>query len=177
MRFSPADAHQVLTRTPGVLCALLTGLPDDWIRRNEGGESWNPFDVVGHLIDGENTDWIPRARIILAGGTSPFEPFDRFSHLETNRDATMAELLDRFAELRAANLVTWRGFQLTEAKLDLPGTHPSLGAVTLRQLLATWVVHDLGHLAQITRTMAHQYDGEVGPWREYLPVLHARVNR
>jgi hypothetical protein len=171
MRFDLNQAIPVLERTPAVLRTLLAGLPDGWIVRNEGGDSWSPFNVVGHLIDGERTDWIPRARIILSREARPFEPFDRFNHLAATRGASLAELLDSFAQLRTANLHTLRGWNLTPSLLDLPGMHPELGPVTLKELLATWVVHDLGHIGQIVRVMAKQYDGEVGPWKEYLPVL------
>ena len=142
------------------------------VHGSEGAETFSPFDVVGHLIDGEETDWIPRARIILARGRDPrFEPYDRFRHRARNADRSLSSLLAEFARLRAANLELLRSWQLTDAELDLPGAHPSLGRVTLRQLLATWVVHDLGHLAQVARVMAKQYREEVGPWLPYLPVL------
>lgn len=172
MDFDLADGIPVLRRTPAVIRALLADLPDAWLRATEGPDTWSPFDVLGHLIDGEETDWIPRARIILARGPSPaFEPFDRFRHLRLNRDAPAAELLDRFARLRSANLATLEGFRLTPAELALEGLHPKLGRVTLRQLLATWVAHDLGHVGQVVRVMAKQYGDAVGPWRRYLPVL------
>lgn len=172
MDFDLADGIAVLRRTPAVIRVLLTDLPDAWLRATEGPDTWSPFDVLGHLIDGEETDWIPRARIILARGPSPaFEPFDRFRHLRLNRDTPPAELLDRFARLRSANLATLEGFRLTPAELALEGLHPELGRVTLRQLLATWIAHDLGHVGQIVRVMAKQYGDAVGPWRRYLPVL------
>ncbi|HYL30079.1 MAG TPA: DinB family protein [Gemmatimonadales bacterium] len=172
MEFDLADGIAVLRRTPAAIRALLTDLPDAWLRATEGPDTWSPFDVLGHLIDGEETDWIPRARIILARGPTPaFEPFDRFRHLRLNRDTPAAELLDRFGRLRAANLAVLEGFRLTPADLALEGLHPELGRVTLRQLLATWVAHDLGHVGQIVRVMAKQYGAAVGPWRRYLPVL------
>jgi uncharacterized damage-inducible protein DinB len=172
MEFDLANGIAVLRRTPAVIRALLTDLPDAWLRATEGPDTWSPFDVLGHLIDGEETDWIPRARIILARGPTPaFEPFDRFRHLRLNRDTPAAELLDRFDRLRAANLAVLEGFRLTPAELALEGLHPELGRVTLRQLLATWVAHDLGHVGQIVRVMAKQYGAAVGPWRRYLPVL------
>jgi uncharacterized damage-inducible protein DinB len=172
MEFDLADGIVVLRRTPAAIRALLTDLPDAWLRATEGPDTWSPFDVLGHLIDGEETDWIPRARIILARGPTPaFEPFDRFRHLRLNRDTPAAELLDRFGRLRAANLAVLEGFRLTPADLALEGLHPELGRVTLRQLLATWVAHDLGHVGQIVRVMAKQYGAAVGPWRRYLPVL------
>ena len=163
----------MLERTPAVLRVLLAGLPANWTHANEGPETWSPFDVVGHLIDGEETDWMPRARVILAQGTHRrFEPFDRFRHLRTNQGKTPGELLDRFAELRARNLRELEEIKLTPDQLQLTGEHPEFGLVTLEQLLATWVVHDLGHLAQIARVMANQYRDAVGPWHAYLSVLH-----
>jgi hypothetical protein len=162
----------VLGRTPDTLRALLRGLDDFWVRGTEGPDTFSPFDVVGHLIDGEETDWIPRARIILARGTSVrFEPYARFRHRARNVDRTLASLLDELGVLRAANLALLRSWKLGKGELDLPGEHPELGAVTLRELLAAWVVHDLGHLAQVARVMAKQYRDDVGPWVPYLPVL------
>lgn len=177
VRFALDRSAEVLARTPATLRALLTGLSPEWIRGIEGPDTFSPFDVVGHLIDGEETDWIPRARIILAGGPNPaFEPYDRFRHKERNVDRTLESLLDEFATLRAANLDLLRSWRLTEAQLDLPGIHPLFGKVMLRQLLAGWVVHDLGHVAQVSRVMAKQYRDEVGPWLVFMPVLtdHAR---
>jgi hypothetical protein len=172
MNFDLELSIDVLARTPATVQALLGGLTEPWTRRTEGADTFSPFDVVGHLIDGEETDWIPRARIILARGEHPrFEPYDRFRHWTRNRDRTLASLLDEFTELRAGNIALLRSWRLTAAELDLPGEHPSLGPVTLRQLLAAWVVHDLGHIAQAVRVMAKQYYGEVGPWVPYLPVL------
>jgi hypothetical protein len=172
MRYELESSMDVLRRTPATLRGLLAGIADPWARSNEGPGTFSPFDVVGHLIDGEETDWIPRARIILGRGPDPaFEPYDRFRHYARNAGRTLDSLLDEFASLRAANLELLASWKLSEAKLDLPGRHPSLGPVTLRQLLATWVVHDLGHIAQVARVMAKQYRDEVGPWVEYLPVL------
>lgn len=172
MSFDLALSMDVLRRTPSTLRALLEGLDDTWIRATEGPDTFSPFDVVGHLIDGEETDWMSRARIILARGADlTFEPYDRFRHYARNRDRTLASLLDEFARLRAANLELLAMWNLTSSELDLPGEHPSLGRVTLRQLLAAWVVHDLGHIAQISRVMAKRYREEVGPWVPYLPVL------
>jgi hypothetical protein len=162
----------VLARTPATMHALLAGLGAPWVRGTEGSDTFSPFDVVGHLIDGEETDWMPRARIILARGADPvFEPYDRFRHRARNVDRTLDSLLEEFARLRSANLEELRSWQLTPAAQDLPGRHPSLGPVTLRQLLAAWVVHDLGHIAQAVRVMAKQYTPAVGPWVPYLPVL------
>ena len=172
MTFDLELAIEVLERTPPTLHALLGGLSDPWVTGTEGPDTFSPFDVVGHLIDGEETDWIPRARIILARGRDPrFEPYDRFRHRARNADRSLSSLLAEFARLRAANLELLRSWRLTDAELDLPGVHPSLGRVRLRQLLAAWVVHDLGHLAQVARVMAKQYREEVGPWLPYLPVL------
>jgi hypothetical protein len=172
MTYDLAGSIELLRRTPATLRALLDGLDDTWIRATEGPDTFSPFDVVGHLIDGEETDWIPRARIILAQGPNlTFEPYDRFRHYARNRDRTLASLLDELARLRAANLDLLSTWNLTDRELDLPGEHPSLGRVTLRQLLAGWVVHDLGHIAQIARVMAKRYREEVGPWVPYMPVL------
>jgi hypothetical protein len=172
MDFALDAATSVLARTPATLAALLGGLGDEWVRGNEGPDTFTPFDVVGHLIDGEETDWMPRARIILAGGPDPrFAPYDRFRHYARNKGRTLASLLEEFARLRASNLEELRGLALTDAHLALPGIHPSLGPVTLRQLLAGWVVHDLEHIAQAARVMAKQYKAEVGPWVPFLPVL------
>ena len=162
----------VLARTPATMHALLTGVGGPWVRATEGPDTFSPFDVVGHMIDGEETDWMPRARIILARGADPvFEPYDRFRHRARNADRTLESLLEEFARLRSANLDQLRSWQLTATELDLPGRHPALGPVTLRQLLAAWVVHDLGHIAQAVRVMAKQYTTAVGPWVPYLPVL------
>jgi hypothetical protein len=170
--FDVAEGLAVLERTPSALRALLAGLPGPWITATEGPETFSAFDNVGHLIHGERTDWIPRARIILAQGANrTFEPYDRFAQLRESAGKSLAQLLDEFEALRAQNLETVRGWRLTEAQLALQGEHPALGTVTLRQLLATWVAHDLGHVAQTARVMAKRYREAVGPWRAYLPVL------
>ncbi|MFN2570408.1 MAG: DinB family protein [Gemmatimonadales bacterium] len=172
MKFDLAQAMEILERTPAVLTALLRDVNADWERGTEGPETFSPFDNVGHLIDGEETDWMARARIILAQGKNPrFEPYDRFRHRARNVQRTLASLLDEFARLRAENLRMLRAWWLTEEQLDLRGAHPRLGSVTLRQLFAAWVVHDLGHIAQVARVMAKQYRAEVGPWVPFLPVL------
>lgn len=172
MPFDLEDTVAVLERTPAVLRSLLSGLPDGWVRGNEGPDTWCAFDVVGHLIDGEETDWIPRARIILDGGPDRrFQPFDRFHHLDANRGVALPELLDRFAARRAESLAALRSFRLTPELLRRTGEHPELGTVTLEQLLATWVVHDLDHLAQIARVMGKRYTVAAGPWRRHLSVL------
>lgn len=175
MEFDLDRAAEVLRRTPPALDALLAGLDDAWARATEGPDTFSPFDVVGHLIDGEETDWIPRARLILARGPSArFEPYDRFRHRARNGGRTLDALLAEFGRLRAENLAELRSWRLSEDELGLPGEHPALGPVTLRELLATWVVHDLGHIAQVTRVMAKQYRGAVGPWTPYLTVLSDR---
>lgn len=172
MRFDLDRSIEVLSRTPASITALLDGLEDSWTRNNEGSDTFSPFDVVGHLIDGEETDWIPRAKIILARGERPtFEPYDRFRHRERNKGRSLASLLDEFERLRGDNIELLRSWNLSEGDLDLTASHPSLGTVTLSQLLAAWVVHDLGHIAQISRVMAKQYRDEVGPWVPFLPVL------
>ncbi len=172
MNFDLDLSIEILQRSPATLRALLDGLGAPWVRGTEGPETFSPFDVVGHLIDGEETDWVPRARIILAKGPDlRFAPYDRFRHRARNAGASLQSLLAEFASLRAANLDLLRSWKLTARELDLPGEHPSLGRVTLRQLLAAWVVHDLGHVAQIARVMAKQYGDEVGPWVPFLPVL------
>ena len=172
MAFNLAQATDVLRRTPGTLRVLLQGLPAELERGTEGPETFSPFDNIGHLIDGEETDWMARARIILAQGANRrFEPYDRFRHFGRNKGRTLESLLDEFTRLRAENLRTLESWHVTEAQLDLLGEHPRLGPVTLRQLLAAWVVHDLGHIAQVARVMAKQYRDEVGPWVPFLPVL------
>jgi hypothetical protein len=173
MDFDLDDGLAVLERTPRVLRALLVGLPGVWTRQNEGPETWSPREVLGHLIEGERDDWIPRARIILAQGPSTaFTPFDRvgFRRWMTAADTTEA-LVDTFGRLRGEGVETLRGWRLTADQLDLTGIHPQFGVVTLRQHLSTWVAHDLGHLVQIARTMARQYRDAVGPWRAYLSAL------
>ena len=172
MEFDLVHSTDILARTPATLSALLLDVGDSWIPATEGPDTFSPFDVVGHLIDGEETDWIARARIILARDRSPrFEPYDRFRHRSRNQDRSMRSLLEEFRGLRDANLLLLRSWSLTPEDLELPGEHPSLGPVTLSQLLAAWVVHDLGHIAQVVRVMAKQYRSAVGPWVPYLPVL------
>lgn len=169
-----AEGVQVLERTPGVFRALLDGLGDEWTLADEGPDTWRPFDIVGHLIDGELHDWLPRINTILAGDpTATFEPFDRFSHLTTNADTSLGELLDRFERLRRDNLEKLRALGLDERAVQLEGRHPEFGAVTMEQLVATWVAHDLGHIAQTVRVMAKRHQVAVGPWRAYLPILDA----
>jgi hypothetical protein len=171
------EAMQVLARTPWVLTALLDGLDGVWIDGDEGPETFSPFEVVGHLLHGERTDWMPRIRIILAGEEGTFEPFDRFAHRERSRGRSLADLLTELSEARQENLRQLESMNLSASDLDRRGTHPALGKVTLGQFLAAWVVHDLGHLAQVARVMAKQYAGEVGPWHAFMPVLSDREPR
>jgi hypothetical protein len=170
--FDLTNAVEVLQRTPAVLRAWLSGLSPDWIEVDEGPDTWSPFVVVGHLIHGEKTDWIPRAEQILSGrGDTPFPPFDRFAQFHESEGKSLEELLDEFETLRSENLERLQGFQLGEAELGLLGNHPEFGQVSLRQLLATWVTHDLAHLGQIARVMAKRHKMAVGPWRKYLSIL------
>jgi hypothetical protein len=170
--FTLPEAVAILTRTPSTLDALLRGMPEIWVRRNEGKDSWNASDIVGHLIVGERTDWMPRVRIILENGEArPFDPFDRLAQSKENPNRSMVQLLDDFARLRKENLAALQALNLQPADLKRRGTHPALGVVTLTQLLATWAVHDLTHLHQLSRVMAYQYGEAVGPWSAYLGVL------
>ena len=172
MDFDLPTAVAVLRRTPGTLGALLDGLPPQWTDATEGPDTWSPYDILGHLVHGERADWIPRARIILAQGEDRrFQPFDRLAQFRESEGKSLADLLDEFTRLRAQSLETLAGWRLTEEQLALEGEHPAFGRVTLRQLFATWVAHDLGHIAQTARVMAKQYRDAVGPWRAYLPVL------
>ena len=172
MEFELLRSVEVLERTPTALRAMLSGLSNEWTDATEGPETWSPYAIMGHLVHGERTDWIPRARLILGEGTDRrFEPFDRFAQFHESRGKTLDDLLTEFAGLRADNMVTLAGWRISDEQLALEGEHPAFGAVTLRQLLATWAVHDLGHIAQIARVMAKQYREAVGPWRAYLPLL------
>jgi hypothetical protein len=163
----------LLARTPASLDALLRDLPEPWIHENEGDKSWNVFDVIGHLIHGERTDWMPRAYMILQfGETKSFVPFDRFAQEKESQGKSLAQLLDEFASVRSANLQELRAMNLQPVDLARRGCHPALGVVTLSQLLASWAAHDLTHLHQISRIMAYQYREVVGPWEKYLGVLH-----
>lgn len=171
-RFVMDEGVAILARTPAALDALLRGLPDGWISAHEGGETWSPFDIVGHLIHGERSDWMSRVRILLEHGESrPFDTFDRFAQFELSKGRTLESLLDEFAALRKESLGQLAALGLSDADLDRRGLHPALGGVTLRQLLATWVAHDLDHLMQISRVLARQYSDDVGPWRAYLRVI------
>jgi DinB superfamily len=169
-----AETTALLERTPRVVRELLAGLPDTWLSTRDTADGWTPRDVVGHLISAELDDWIPRAEIIMRDGAShPFEPFDRFAHVERDRGIPLADLIERFAQLRAERLVQLAEL-VGEDDLDREGRHPELGAVTMRQLLATWAVHDLDHVAQIYAALAGSYDGAVGPWKAYLGILLRR---
>jgi len=163
---------QVLSHTPGALRALLLGLPDGWTRADEGVDTWSAYEVLGHLIHNEETNWIPRARMILEHGESrTFEPLDRLAQAKRFQAESLGELLERFAGLRKQNLEALRQMAAAPEALERRGTHPDFGSVTLRQLLATWAVHDLNHLGQIAQVMSKQYTEAVGPWRAFLPIL------
>ena len=170
MQLKLDEATRILAQTPNTLNQLLSDLPSSWIHANEGPDTWSPFNVLGHLIHGEGTDWIPRIRIILQHGESQtFEPFNRSTKFE--EENTIGDLLNQFADLRKSNLAALEGFGITEDKLTLRGMHPELGSVTLSQLIATWVAHDLSHIAQTARVLCKQYTDEVGPWKQYLPIF------
>ena len=172
MTFELDQAVDILGRTPLVLKSLLKGISSDWIMHNEGENTWSPYEVVGHLIHGEKTDWIPRARIILSDKVDKtFEPFDRFAQNNDDPSRSIEDLLVEFKVLREANIKELKSFMIDESTLQKTGIHPELGEANLKQLLSTWVVHDLGHIAQITRVMAKQYKDEVGVWQEYLGIL------
>ncbi len=178
MKYELSQAVEVLERTPRVLREMLSGLNGAWTHSNYGEDTFSPFDVLGHLIHGEKADWIARTRIILEHGPArPFDRYDRYAQFEASRGKTVDDLLDEFERLRAANLKALADLRLTPPQLALKGTHPSLGAVTLGNLLATWVAHDMNHVAQIAKCMATQYAEAVGPWREYLGVLKTPVTR
>lgn len=172
MHFNLAKSIEILERTPIVLEQMLSGLHTDWVMNNEGPDTWSPYDVLGHLIHGEKTDWIPRVKIILSDSNDKnFIPFDRFAQLTESKSKTITELLDEFKKLRNENLNYLRSLHLNEVELNKTGIHPAFGEISLQQLLATWAVHDLNHIAQIARVMAKQYEEAVGPWVKYLRVL------
>lgn len=175
-RSARIDGVEVLARTPATLTTLLDGLPKEWLEAREGPNTWSVHDVVGHLLHGERTDWMPRVRRILEHGeTLPFEPFDRFAQ-QREPVRTTSEILAEFARVRTASLRDLEALALTDADLDRKGKHPALGTVTLRELLATWVVHDLDHTAQIARVLAKHVGDRVGPWRAYLSILRDRTS-
>ena len=173
--FSLDQALEVLRNTPRTIRNLLTGLSDDWIFATEGGDSWSAFDIVGHLISGDRTDWVVRARIICEHGSSrSFDPYDRFSQFEESKGKSLADLLDEFDRTRPEAIRDLEALINSDEDLDRTGVHPDFGEVTMRQLLASWVVHDLGHIAQISRVLAKRYTADTGPWIQYLPVLTDR---
>ncbi|MES2773218.1 MAG: DinB family protein [Bacteroidota bacterium] len=172
MNFSPEASIEILENTPGVLIALLQNVSAEWVSNNEGGDTWTVYDIIGHLIHGEKTDWIPRMEMILSDKPEKtFEPFDRFAQFEASKGKSLATLLAEFKKLRQENIECLRSKKLTTSDLELTGIHPAFGEVTLSQLLSTWTVHDLNHIAQISRVMAKQYKTEVGPWVAYLGIL------
>ncbi len=169
--FSIDKALEILEKTPKTISTLLENLSDEWIFSNEGEETWSPFDVVGHLIHGEKTDWAQRLNKVLSDDDKHFEPFDRFAQFESSKGRSLQQLLSEFETLRTKNLTILKSLNISEVDLQKTGIHPDFGEVTLRQLLATWVTHDLGHIAQIARVMAKQYTHEVGPWTAYISIL------
>jgi len=172
MGYDIANSISILRRTPGLLRDLLTGLPDEMVYANEGEGTWSPFDIVGHLIHGERTDWIPRAEVVLGPSADKrWEPFDPEGMKESSRGKTLGALLEEFADLRGKSVSRLESFSLDEKKLDMTAVHPEFGEVTLRQHLATWVAHDLAHISQVVRVLAKQYRGDVGPWVRYLSIL------
>lgn len=173
MNFNIQKAMPILERTPAIVAMLLKDLDNEWIYSNEGGDTWSPFDVVGHYIHGEKTDWIPRLNIILGEQDDKrFVPFDRFAQFRDSKGKTLDELLDEFAALRKENLEKLRQVTLNEETLSKKGIHPAFGEVTLEHMLASWVVHDLAHIHQITRVLARQYTEAVGPWTAYMTILN-----
>ena len=172
MEFQIDKSVEILSKTPKVLRVLLEDLSDEWIEKEFDSDEWSPFDVVGHLIHGEKTDWIPRAEIILRQeGNAEFEPFDRFAQFENSKGKTLAQLLDEFEDLRNKNLAKLENFNLSDKQLQLKGLHPELGEVNLSQLISTWTVHDLTHIRQITIQLAKKYSENVGVWKNYLSIL------
>ena len=172
MTYEIEKAIEILERTPSVIEALLIGVSKEWLMNNEGENTWSPFDIVGHLIHGEKTDWIPRAKIILSNSENKtFEPFDRFAQENESQGKTIEDLIEEFKVRRKENIIELKSLQINKSKLEEKGMHPELGEVNLKELLSTWVVHDLGHISQISRVMAKQYKGEVGAWKAYLGIL------
>ena len=171
MKYKVNEAIQILEKTPLILKTLLSQLDDSWIHNNEGAETWSPYDIVGHLIHGEKTDWLPRVKIILSDNDKPFNAFDRFAQFENSKGKTINELLNEFEILRIENIRNLKSLNISETDLEKTAIHPEFGLVTLRQHLSTWVIHDLTHLSQITRVMAKQYKSETGPWIKYFPKL------
>jgi uncharacterized damage-inducible protein DinB len=174
MNYSLDTALPILERTPAVLSTLLSGLPDEWTRATEGPDTWSPYDVIGHLLHGEHSNWVTRVGAILSQDeTRSFAPFDRFAQFRESEGKTLSQLLQEFSAARQKSLNWLREQHISASQLELEGIHPAFGTVTLAQLLATWVVHDLDHITQVVRVMAKQYDNAVGPWKEYLRVLRS----
>lgn len=172
MQFSIEKSIEILEKTPATLAVLLNNLSEDWTSNNEGADTWSPYDVIGHLIHGDKTDWLARAEIILSDASDKrFEPFDRFAQFESSKGKTLPQLLEDFKDIRSENVQRLRRLNIRPEDLDKTGIHPTFGAVTLSQLLSTWVVHDLDHISQIARVMAKQYTDEVGPWIAFLKIL------
>jgi hypothetical protein len=172
MEYKVDKAIEILSQTPKTLKALLAGLSDDWIETLENKDDWNPFDILGHYIQGEKTDWIPRAKIILKQGENVrFESFDRFAQFEESKGKTLSDLIEEFQNLREKNIAILLDLNLSPEQLELRGIHPELGEVNLKQLLSTWVVHDLTHIRQIVTFLAKRYSENVGAWKEYLSIL------
>ena len=173
MNFQINHSIEILKQTPATLNSLLGNLSEEWVQQNEGPDTWSPFDVLGHFIHGEETDWIPRLKIILEHGESkPFASFDRFAFFEKSKGKNIYDLLEIFAKLREENLEILTNLNLGLKEFSLKGTHPELGPVTIEQLIATWAIHDLGYICQIVRTMAKQYKDAVGPWKAYVSILN-----
>jgi len=173
MKFDLNNSIEVLEKTPIILESYLSGLSNNWLKNNEGKNTWSPYDIIGHLIFGEKTDWIIRTKTILSKSENKiFEPFDRFAQLKENKNKSISELITEFKDLRKSNLKELKSLNITNKDYGLKGIHPELGEVTLEQLISTWVVHDLGHISQISRVMAKQYKTNVGPWKTYLGILN-----
>jgi hypothetical protein len=173
MQYTVKNGIEILERTPRVIDSLLRNLPDEWVFQNEGGETWSPYDVLGHLIHGERTDWIARLEIILSDAMEKkFTPFDRFAQFTESKGKSLGQLLDEFNALRQENVRVLKSKVIRTDDFQKTALHPSLGIVNLNNLLSTWVVHDLNHIAQISRVLAHQYSDQVGPWKEYLRILY-----
>ena len=174
MKFNLQQAIQILERTPQVVTSMLRGLDNAWTKSNEGKDTWSPYDIIGHYIHGEKTDWIPRMEIILGLGDKNFIPFDRFAQFNDSKGKSLDDLLDEFSSLRSSNISKLKAAALSDSDLQKTGIHPKFGPVTLEQLLAAWVAHDLTHIYQISRVMARQYDAAVGPWKEFMRILNDR---
>lgn len=173
MEYQLEKAIEILERTPKVLSSLLEGISMEWASKNEGLDTWSPYDVIGHLVHGEKTDWMPRLEIVLTDGINKtFEPYDRFAQFKMSQGKDLSQLLSEFESLRDQNLKTLRSKNLTPKDLTRTAIHPSLGTINLKNMLAAWVIHDLGHIAQVSRVMAKQYKNEIGPWTQYLTIVN-----